>query len=72
MSHWVALTAISAFYFLLSPQVALPGLSELGSRMLDVGCSVFSISLPNTTRLPRLPRGGLVAPWTNPGHVLVP
>ena len=33
---------------------------------------VFTISLPNTTPLPRLPWGGLGAPWTNPGHVLVP
>ena len=33
---------------------------------------VFSISLPNTTRLPHRPRGGLGAPWTYPGHVLYP
>ena len=32
----------------------------------------FTISIPNTTRLPRLPRGGLGALWTYPGHTLVP
>jgi hypothetical protein len=32
----------------------------------------FTISLPNTTRLPRLPQAGLGAPWTNPGQALVP
>jgi hypothetical protein len=42
------------------------------SWMLDVRCWMFIISLPNPTPLPRLPRGGLGAPWTNPGHVLVP
>ena len=44
---------------------------DVGCWMLDVGCSVFTISLPNTTRLPRRPRGGLGAPWTNPGQGLV-
>jgi hypothetical protein len=33
---------------------------------------VFTINLPNTTRLRLLPRGGLGALWTNSGHVLVP
>jgi hypothetical protein len=33
---------------------------------------VLTISLPNTTRLPRLHRGGLGALWTNASHVLYP
>jgi len=55
--------------------VALGGFARLlliGCWLFEVGCSVFSISIPNTTCLPRLPRGGLEAPWTNPGHTLVP
>jgi hypothetical protein len=31
---------------------------------------VFTISVPNTTHLSRLPRRGLGAPWTNPGQTL--
>jgi hypothetical protein len=49
--------------------VALRSLARLfkvrGSRF-EVQSSVFPISLPNTTPLPRLPGGGLGVPWTIP------
>ena len=50
-----------------------------GCSMLDVGrwkfevrCSAFTISILNPTPLPRLPRGGLGAPWYRPGTFLYP
>ena len=59
----------------LHSAVALGGFArpfDAGSWMLDVGCSVFSISIPNTTHLTRLGRAGLGASWSNHGHTLVP
>jgi hypothetical protein len=66
----VALGCLSLGY-----QVALGGFARLfrtPHSALRIRPRVFTISLPNTTRFPRLPRGGLGAPWTNPGHALVP
>ena len=45
---------------------------EVGSWMLDVRCSVFTISLPNTTLLPRPLGGGLEEVWYHPGPTLYP
>ena len=45
---------------------------DVGSWMSDVGCSVFTISVLNTTHLPRLPRGGLGVLWYHPGTFLYP
>jgi hypothetical protein len=49
---------------------------DVGCWMLDVGCSRFevrssasTISIPNTTPLPRLPRAVLGAPWAYPGAI---
>jgi hypothetical protein len=52
-------------------QTAFPP-GELRLWALDFGLRATTISIPNLTRLPRLPRGGLGAAWTNPGHTLVP
>jgi hypothetical protein len=55
--------------------VALGGFAlpfKVRRSMFEVQSSVFTISISNLTPLPRLPRGGLGAPWTNPGHGLVP
>src|ERR1035437_2321854 len=41
-------------------------------NLSDVGCSVFPISILNTTVLSRLPLGGLGAPWTYPGTIDYP
>ncbi len=68
----VALGAFARFFcilnssFCLRAGVALAGFARpfgLGSWLLDVECSVFPISNSNTTPLPRLPHGGLGAPW---------
>src|ERR1017187_4467218 len=40
-------------------------IGRVRSSRLEVRSSVFTISLPNTTRLLRLPRGGLGALWIN-------
>ena len=78
MSHWGGLPSpptaflLSAFYFLLSPRGVFARPFDVGSWLLDVGCSVFTISIPNTTPLPRLSRGGLGALWHHPGTFLYP
>ena len=56
---------VSAFCF--RSQVPISRFEVRGSRF-RVRCSASTISLPNPSPLPRLPRGGLGAPWTNPGH----
>jgi hypothetical protein len=43
---------------------------DVGSWMFDIGCSVITIRLLNPSHLSRLARGGLVPPWTYPGHTL--
>jgi hypothetical protein len=73
---WAALRSpLSGFrfqHFSFCLSVALGGFAppfDVGSWMFDAGCSVLTISVPNTTSLSRLPRGGLGAPWTYPGTI---
>src|ERR1035437_7846576 len=71
MSHDVALNGTSAFCILPSAFASggfVPLFKVQGSRF-EVQGSVFSISVPNTTALSRLPRRGLGALWTYPGTI---
>ena len=45
------------------------GLFKVRSSRFKVQSLVLSISIPNTSPLPHLPRGGLEAPWTYPGTI---
>jgi hypothetical protein len=60
---------LSTFCFRLSLSGGFARLFKVRGSRFEVQSSVFSISVPNTTALSRLPRRGLGAPWTYHGTI---